>query len=183
MTSQAAGTTFAIQYAAQPSVHGYNWDDPGYKREQIYYTYGTSDQPELLEVFSNKLRVVRLRASLNPMGTVADLELEQTPSPLDVSGWYLSPCPGGVVHEPCPQPDPETPTEAGVPRPAPDAGVSGDGPSATLDSGASNNPRNPGTSDRGGCQIAPVASLPTLALLGLAACAILFGRRQRRRGC
>lgn len=158
---QQGGTTFAVEYASVPGVSG----STDYKRIQLSYTYGSSAGTEMKQITSgsSNLHVVRLRARLNPKGTLSDLELARTAKPLDVPGWYLSPCPGGVVHE--------QGCDAGVAQP--DSGVGqadgGAGPSNAVQD-----------QEAGGCSIgAGSGGTVTLALLIALGLVSLLSRRRR----
>jgi hypothetical protein len=116
--------------------------------------------------------VVRLRARLNPNGMTEDLELKKTVQPLSVEGWYLTPCPGGITQEPCPDQGVVTDDGGVPPAPAVDAGVSGDD-GAGL-------PAGPGD-EAGGCQLGPRPLLlpaPLWLLLGLVPLSRLVRRRR-----
>lgn len=157
-----AGRTFAVELAAQGSSD--------YRREMVYWQYGSSSTTEMQELVTyNGPYIVRLRARLNPSGMTVDLKLKKTAQPLSVEGWYVTPCPGGITQEPCP--DQGVVTDDGGAHPTPDAGVPGaDG--ASLPAGPED--------EAGGCQLAPsplLLSSPLWLLLAL----IPLSRLARRR--
>jgi hypothetical protein len=102
--AQNAGRTFAIQYAGNDSVDDDN--NTRWKRSSAYSQHNRLDsfKPSPLQgvIGYPSQHVVRLRARLNPNGMTEDLVLEKTASPRMVSGWYQTPCPGGVKQEKCP---------------------------------------------------------------------------------
>jgi hypothetical protein len=158
-----ASTTFALQYAARGT------DD--YRREMIYYQYGSSSVTEMAELldYSKQLHVVRLRARLNPNGMTQDLKLIKTAQPEQLSGWYKTPCPGGVVYEPCTD-DPMVQADAYMPRT--------DDPMLQPDAGPGTPPAPQADGDGGGCQLGPsVPAVSWLLLLLLPALGLLRRRR------
>ncbi len=141
---QNSGRTLVVQYAGRL--------DSDYNRR---YLSGWS-APEMQALMDYKTRpyIVRLSGDLEPLGMNADLELKRTTNPESVSGWFQTPCPGGVVQESC-DADPSNPS----------------------------NPNNPKDgAETGGCQLSPSSAGPlALPLLLVGLVALLGRRRQRQR--
>jgi hypothetical protein len=176
-----SGITFAVEFAS--NLSNSSSDSPDWKREMLYYGYGSSAATEMNEIINAVTcpYVVRLYANLNPMGTNADLILIKSSTPVQVDGWYLSPCPGGLTKAQCdggPQGNKSDGPVAHV-----DGGPQGnksDGPVAHVDGGA-NPPAALNKDSDSGCQLAPQEALSSGSLLFAMALVALLLRSRRQR--